>query len=178
LPGLPAGSLPFMNDSARAGIGFDSHPFSDERRLVLGGVPIPGVPGLSGHSDADVLTHAVIDALLGAAGLGDIGDHFPDTDRRTRGISSLKLLAHTVKLLKSKGFKTVHVDGTVLADRPRLGPYKARIRRCLARILGVPLAAVNLKGKSTQGLGSFGVQAGMAAWAVVTVSRQQTVVKV
>jgi len=161
-----------MNDLFQTGIGFDSHPFSEDRRMVLGGVSIPGVPGLVGHSDADALTHAVIDALLGAAGLGDIGDHFPDTDKRYKGISSLKLLAHTAQLLKSKGFKVVHVDGTVLADRPRLGPYKEKMKAKLSKPMGVPPSAVNLKGKSTQGLGPFGQQAGLVAWAVATVHRR------
>lgn len=156
----------------QAGIGFDSHPWSEERRLILGGVIIPGVPGLHGHSDADVLTHAVIDALLGAAGLGDIGDHFSDSDKRFKGISSLKLLVHTKMLLQKKGFELVHVDCTVLADRPRLGPYKARIRVRLSKALGVPIDALNLKAKSTQGLGSFGAQAGMVAWAMATVARR------
>ena len=166
--GLLAGS---MSGSVQAGIGFDSHPFSQKRRMVLGGVSIPGVPGLAGHSDADALTHAVIDALLGAAGLGDIGDHFPDTDRRYKGISSLKLLVQTVKLLKSKGFQAVHVDATILADRPRLGPYKARIKSRLSKPMGLPVSPINLKGKSLQGLGPFGAQMGLVAWAAATVRR-------
>ena len=155
----------------QTGLGFDSHPFSSERPLILGGVLIPGVPGLDGHSDADALTHAVIDALLGAAGLGDLGEHFPDSDDRYKGISSLKLLETTVKLLKSKGFQVVHVDSTVVADNPRLGPYKAKIKATLSKSLGLPASGFNLKGKSTQGLGSFGTEAGLVASAVATVQR-------
>jgi len=165
---LLAGYFP---DMTQVGIGFDSHPFSEASRMVLGGVPIPGVPGLAGHSDADALTHAVIDALLGAAGLGDIGDHFPDTDRRYKGISSLKLLARTAQLLKSKGFQVVHVDATVLADRPRLGPYKTKIKARLSKPVGLPVSSINLKGKSLQGLGPLGAQIGLVAWAAATVRR-------
>lgn len=169
------GSL--IETSVRVGIGFDSHLFSGERRLVLGGVRIPGASGLSGHSDADVLTHAVIDALLGAAGLGDIGDHFPDTNPRYKGVSSLRLLAHTKTLLLKEGFEVVHVDCTVLADRPKLGPYKTKIRRTLARELAIPPRSVNIKAKTTQGLGNFGAQAGMVAWALATVKRRTKVSK-
>jgi 2-C-methyl-D-erythritol 2,4-cyclodiphosphate synthase len=160
------------HSSVQVGIGFDSHPFSKERPLILGGVVIPDVAGLSGHSDADVLTHAVIDALLGAAGLGDIGDHFPDSDPRYKGISSLKLLARVKKLLVGAGFEPVHIDSTVLADHPPLGPYKAQIRDHLAKSLGVSSSAVNLKAKTTQGLGGLGSQLGMVAWALATVTRR------
>ena len=152
--------------AATTGIGWDSHRFAEGRALVLGGVRIEHDRGLDGHSDADVLTHAVIDALLGAAGLGDIGEHFPDTDEAWRDASSLALLEHVVGLVAPR--RVAHVDATVIAERPKLGPHKRGIRETLARGLGVAVEAVNVKATTAERMGAFGREEGIAAMAVVT----------
>ena len=149
----------------RTGIGIDTHRFEAGRRLILGGVEIPHEQGLAGHSDADVLTHAVIDALLGAAGKGDIGEHFPDTDPRYAGADSLELLRGVVAEL---GATVVHVDVTVMMERPRLGPHKAAIRASLAAALGIAAEAVNVKATTGEGMGFIGRGEGAAALAVAT----------
>jgi 2-C-methyl-D-erythritol 2,4-cyclodiphosphate synthase len=154
--------------TVRTGIGYDCHQFVDGGRLVLGGVEIPYTRGLLGHSDADVLTHAVIDALLGAAALGDIGDHFPDTDKRYLGADSIELLAVTVGKVAEAGFTVINVDVTVLSEAPKLAAYKAAIRVRLAAVLGVPLDAVNVKATRGEGMGFVGRGEGAAAMAIAT----------
>jgi 2-C-methyl-D-erythritol 2,4-cyclodiphosphate synthase len=152
------------------GIGYDCHRFTDGRRLVLGGVEIEHAHGLEGHSDADVLTHAVIDALLGAAALGDIGQHFPDTDERYRDADSLELLRAAVEMLTAAGRSVVHVDATVVIERPALAPHREAMRRALAGALGVGVEHVNVKATRGEGMGFVGREEGAAALAVATVS--------
>jgi 2-C-methyl-D-erythritol 2,4-cyclodiphosphate synthase len=158
--------------SARTGIGYDSHRFEAGRRLVLGGVEVPGAErGLAGHSDADALTHAVIDALLGAAGLGDIGQHFPDTDERWRDADSLDLLTEVCVFLEEHGFAVTHVDATVVCEAPKLGPYRDDMRRVLAATMGLAARAVNVKFTTNEGMGWVGRGEGIGALAVATVER-------
>ena len=151
------------------GIGYDSHRLEAGRPLVLGGVTIEHDRGLAGHSDADVLTHAVIDALLGAAGLGDIGEHFPDTDAAYAGADSLALLREVVALLG--GREIVHVDTTLVMERPKVKRHKGAIRDSLAAALGVAADRVNVKATTGEGIGFVGREEGVAALAVVTLSR-------
>jgi 2-C-methyl-D-erythritol 2,4-cyclodiphosphate synthase len=153
----------------RVGFGFDLHPFAVGRLLVLGGVTVEFDRGLAGHSDADVLSHAVGEALLGALALGDLGRHFPDTDPRYRGISSLTLLRHVVELVTKRGGRLVNVDATVLAEAPRLAPLLPEMAKRLADVLGLEIDRVSVKAKSPEGLGLLGRQEGMAAMAVVSV---------
>jgi 2-C-methyl-D-erythritol 2,4-cyclodiphosphate synthase len=153
----------------RVGFGFDLHPFAVGRPLVLGGVTVEFGRGLAGHSDADVLSHAVGEALLGALALGDLGRHFPDTDPRYRGISSLTLLRHVVELVRARGGAPVNVDATVLAQAPRLAPLLPEMAKRLAEVLGLEIDRVSVKAKSPEGLGLLGRQEGMAAMAVVSV---------
>ena len=153
----------------RSGFGFDLHPLVAGRPLVLGGVTVPSEVGLDGHSDADVLSHAVAEALLGALALGDLGRHFPDTDPRWRGISSLLLLGHVVELVRGRGGSLVNVDATVLAQAPRLAPHLPEMAKRLADVLGIPVERVSVKAKSPEGLGLVGRREGMAAMAVVSV---------
>ena len=153
----------------RVGIGYDVHPLAEGRPLVLGGVIVPFSHGLLGHSDGDTLIHAVIDALLGAAGLGDIGTHFPSSDAQYRGIASTVLLRHTAALLASRGWRVVNVDATIVAERPRLGPYLDAMRQELALNLGEDASAVHVKAKTNDGLGFLGAGEGMAAWAVALI---------
>ena len=153
----------------RVGFGFDLHPLARGRALVLGGVTIESEVGLVGHSDADVLSHAVGEALLGALALGDLGRHFPDTDSRWRGVSSLVLLGHVMELVRARGGRLVNVDATVLAQAPRLSPFLGEMAKRLADTLGVELASVSVKAKSPEGLGLVGRREGIAALAVVSV---------
>ncbi len=153
----------------RAGIGYDVHPLVPGRSLVLGGVTVPFDRGLDGHSDADVLAHAVADALLGASGQGDLGRHFPPGDPRFAGASSLTLLYQVARLARSAGFEPVYVDATVICQAPRLGPHLPAMGRALAGALDVPPTAVNLKATTHEGLGALGRGEGIAALAVVTV---------
>ena len=155
--------------STRSGIGYDCHPFVEGRPLVLGGVRLEHERGLAGHSDADVLTHAVIDALLGAAALGDIGQHFPDTDERYRDANSLELLRTTVAMLAEREFEIVHVDATVAIERPAVSPHRDRIRASLAAALGVAIEHVSVKATRGEGMGFVGREEGAAALAVATV---------
>ena len=157
--------------SDRAGIGFDSHRLEDGRPLVLGGVEIPSERGLAGHSDADVLTHAVIDALLGAAGLGDIGQHFPDTDDAWKGADSLNLLSEVCTFLEDHGWTVHHVDCTLICEAPKMGPYRDDIRRSLAATIGIKPIDVNVKFSTNEGMGFVGRGEGMAALAVASVGR-------
>jgi 2-C-methyl-D-erythritol 2,4-cyclodiphosphate synthase len=151
----------------RVGQGYDIHRLVAGRRLVLGGEEIPFELGLDGHSDADVLLHALGDALLGAAGLGDLGDHFPPGDERWRGASSLDLLARIMALVSAAGWRVLNCDLTLIAEAPRLAAYRERIRGRLAPLLGVELTAVGLKATTNEGLGALGRSEGMAALAVV-----------
>jgi 2-C-methyl-D-erythritol 2,4-cyclodiphosphate synthase len=155
---------------ALTGIGYDSHRFADGRDLVLGGVKVPHERGLAGHSDADVLTHAVIDALLGAAGLGDIGEHFPDTDERYRDADSIGLLRETVARVRAAGLHVTNVDATLVLERPKLGGHRAAMRARLAQALGVPEARVNIKATTGEGIGFVGRGEGAAALAVATLA--------
>ena len=155
----------------RVGIGFDSHRFAAERPLVLGGVRVRDDRGLLGHSDADVLTHAIMDALLGAAGLDDIGRLFPDTAPEYAGADSVALLGSVVRLLRHHQWEPVNVDAVVICDEPRIAPYKAKMRARLAEAMGIPEEQVNLKGKTTEGLGLAMGSEGIAAQAVVLVER-------
>ena len=150
----------------RIGHGYDVHRLVLERKLILGGVEVPYEKGLLGHSDADVLTHAVMDALLGAAGLGDIGKHFPDTDPAYAGADSMKLLEHVAGLLRARGWQVSNVDATILAQRPKLAPYIPAMRRALAGHLGLEEEQVNVKVTTEEGLGFTGSGEGMAAHAV------------
>jgi 2-C-methyl-D-erythritol 2,4-cyclodiphosphate synthase len=159
--------------SARTGLGYDCHRFESGRRLVLGGVEIPHDLGLAGHSDADVLTHAVIDALLGAAGLGDIGEHFPDTDERYRNADSLELLRAAMELLSGGGFQVVNVDATVMIERPHLAAFKPSMRSRLAAALGVDGSCVNIKATRGEGMGFVGREEGVAALVVATIQAVQ-----
>ena len=150
----------------RIGQGYDVHRLVEGRRLILGGVEIPFERGLLGHSDADVLTHAVMDALLGAAGLGDIGQMFPDSDPDYQGARSVKLLSAVAERLRQEGYQTGNVDATVVAQAPRLAPHIPQMRRNLAGALGVPLERVNIKATTEERLGFTGAELGMAAQAV------------
>ena len=156
--------------NGRVGQGFDVHPWSDEggRALVLGGVMIPGERGLAGHSDADVVAHAVADALLGAAGLGDIGSHFPDTDSRWRGADSLTLLGHVVGLIRAEGWSVGNVDTTVVLEAPKLASHKAAMEE---RLSGIVAAPVSVKAKRAEGLGSLGRGEGVACFAIALLVR-------
>jgi 2-C-methyl-D-erythritol 2,4-cyclodiphosphate synthase len=158
-----------MGPVTRVGFGFDLHPLTPGRPLVLGGVTVDFDRGLAGHSDADVLSHAVGEALLGALALGDLGRHFPDTDPRYRGISSLRLLRNVVELVTARGGRLVNVDATVLAQAPRLAPLLPEMAKRLAETLGLEVDRVSVKAKSPEGLGLVGRQEGMAAMAVVSV---------
>ncbi len=153
-----------------SGIGYDCHRFAAGRRLVLGGVEITHERGLEGHSDADVLTHAVIDALLGAAGLGDIGEHFPDTDARYRDADSLDLLETVLMTVIAAGLEVENVDCTVIMEAPKLGPHRQEIRERLALALNLPVGRVNVKATTGEGMGFVGRGEGVAALAVASLS--------
>lgn len=155
----------------RIGHGYDSHRFVAGRPLILGGVEIPSEWGLQGHSDADAVAHAVTDAILGAAGLGDIGTHFADTDEAWKDADSLGLLARAVHLLEGENYQVVNVDVTVVAEQPRIGPHVAEMRERLSSVLGISPDHVSVKGKSNEGMGWIGRQEGIAAFAVALIDR-------
>src|SRR3954454_25181715 len=155
----------------RIGTGYEVHPFEDGRRLVLGGVYFEGETGLAGHSDGDALTHAVIDALLGAAGLGDIGQHFPDTDEQYAGVDSIELLGEVIGFLTEHGWSVEHVDVTVICEAPRLGGHRDEMRVSLAEALGLHWREVNVKFSTNESMGAIGRGEGIAALAVATVDR-------
>lgn len=156
--------------ATRVGMGFDVHPFAVDagRRLVLGGVVVEGERGLAGHSDADVIVHAVADALLGAAGLGDLGEHFPDSDPAWRDADSAVLLGEAVRLVAGDGWAVANVDCSVVLEAPRLAPYKAAIEERLGDLVGAP---VSVKPKRAEGLGALGRGEGVACWAVALIER-------
>jgi 2-C-methyl-D-erythritol 2,4-cyclodiphosphate synthase len=155
----------------RVGIGYDVHALAAGRKLILGGVEIPWPKGLAGHSDADVLAHAVIDALLGAAALGDIGTHFPDTDAQYENISSMELLGRARELLREHGWHIGNIDATVLAQRPRLGPFSEAMRQRIGQALSIAREQVGVKATTGEGLGFAGREEGIAAWAVALVDK-------
>jgi len=155
----------------RVGIGYDSHRFSDEAPLVLGGVRVPDHPGLLGHSDGDAVAHAVIDAVLGAAGEGNVGAHFPPTDPRWRGSDSIGLLSRVGELLAQRGWTVVNVDVVVVCESPKVGPLAPRMRQRLGGALGVSPSTISVKGKSNEGLGWIGAGEGLAVHAIALVTR-------
>ena len=150
----------------RIGCGYDSHRFEEGRRLVLGGVEFPGETGLRGHSDADVLIHAIIDALLGAAALGDIGSHFPDTDEKWKGADSAKLLEAVVAEVAAAGYRVGNIDATVICERPKLRPKVDAIRTRLSHLLNISTSQISIKGKTNEGLDDIGAGCGIAVHAV------------
>lgn len=155
----------------RIGSGYDVHRLAEGRKLILGGVEIPYKKGLLGHSDADVLVHAVMDALLGAAAMGDIGRHFPDNDEQYKNISSLLLLEKVSLLLKERGYNTINIDATVIAQRPKLAPYIEQMVKNMADVLGVPCDSINVKATTEEGLGFTGSGEGIAAQAVCMIEK-------
>ena len=155
----------------RVGIGYDVHKLVEDRKLILGGVEIPHTLGLLGHSDADVLLHAIMDALLGAAALGDIGKHFPDTDERYKGISSIKLLAHVGELLEKEGYFIENIDATIIAQKPKLRPFIEQMEQNIADTLKIEKNQINVKATTEEGLGFTGTQEGISSQAICSLSR-------
>jgi 2-C-methyl-D-erythritol 2,4-cyclodiphosphate synthase len=154
----------------RAGIGYDIHRLVKNRPLIIGGITIPYGRGLAGHSDGDVLLHAVADALLGAAALGDIGVHFPDTDPKFEGANSAELLADVVKLVKKEGFNVINVDTIIIAEEPIFASYTEKIRKRIADVLCINLSAVSVKATSNEALGPVGEKKAIAAWCITSIS--------
>lgn len=154
----------------RSGIGYDLHRLSEGRKLVLAGVEIPFDKGPVGHSDGDVLCHALCDAILGAGGLGDIGTHFPDTDPKWKGAASLQFIEHACKLLASRRMRVVHVDVVVICERPKLGPHFPAVRSALVEVLKIPDEDISLKAKTNEGVDAVGRGEAIAAHAIATVS--------
>ena len=154
----------------RTGFGYDVHKLVEDRKLILGGVEIPHSLGLSGHSDADVLIHAIIDAILGAAALGDIGQHFPDTDAKFKDIDSTKLLAKVVELIQAEGWQIENIDSTVVAQKPKLSPHILKIKQRLSEVLQIDFEKINVKAKTEEGLGFTGTEQGIKSYAVATLS--------
>lgn len=150
----------------RVGMGYDVHRLTEGRKLILGGVEIPWEKGLLGHSDADVLVHAVMDALLGAAALGDIGKHFPDTDPAYKGISSILLLRHVTELLKKHGYTIGNIDATIIAQKPKMAPHILKMRENMAEAMGISVDCLNVKATTEEGLGFTGREEGIAAQAI------------
>ena len=153
----------------RAGIGYDLHRLAEGRKLILGGIELPFPKGPVGHSDGDALAHSLCDALLGAAGLGDIGTHFPDTDPKWKGASSLLFLEHIRKMLADRRYRVVHVDAIVICERPKLGPHFPAMRAALAKSLGITTDEINLKAKTNEGVDAVGRGEAIAAHAIATV---------
>ena len=155
-----------MEVDMRVGMGYDVHRLVEDRDLIIGGVKIPHTLGLLGHSDADVLLHAIMDALLGAAALGDIGKHFPDTDPQYKGISSIRLLEHVAKLLEEKGYIVENIDATIIAQKPKMRPYIAQMEENIAKALKIATDQVNVKATTEEGLGFTGTEEGSSAQAI------------
>ena len=149
----------------RIGLGYDSHRLTEGRKLIIGGVKIPFEKGLTGHSDADVLCHAIIDAIIGALGLGDIGKHFPDTDAKWKDASSIELLSKTVELIRKNNFEILWIDTTIIAEKPKLEPFINKLKENLSKT-GIPLDLINIKAKTNEKMGFIGNGEGMAAQAV------------
>ncbi|HYK39915.1 MAG TPA: 2-C-methyl-D-erythritol 2,4-cyclodiphosphate synthase [Candidatus Eremiobacteraceae bacterium] len=156
--------------SVRVGIGYDLHRLEAGRKLIIGGIELPFDKGPMGHSDGDVVVHAMVDALLGAAGLGDIGTHFPDTDPKWKGANSLLFLEHTRKLLEEKRFAIEHVDAVVILERPKLGPHFSKMREALAKSLGVEAEKIHLKAKTNEGVDAVGRGEAIASHVVATLA--------
>ncbi len=153
----------------RVGIGYDIHGLKAGRRFVLGGIEVPFGKGPSGHSDGDVLYHAIVDAVLGAAGAGDIGEHFPDTDPRYKSVDSALFVRETLKILKKRGLRVLHIDSTVITEKPKLATFKENIRRNVAKEFGLPVSAVGFKAKTNEGFGPVGQNKAVACFAVASV---------
>lgn len=153
----------------RVGMGYDVHRLVPGRKLVLGGVTIPFEKGLLGHSDADVLVHAICDALLGAAGMGDIGQHFPDSDIRYKDVRSLNLLETTAAMLRQNGFQIINIDTTIVAQAPRLSGFRPEMQKNVAEAAGIPFESVNIKATTTEGMGSIGREEGMSAMCIALI---------
>jgi len=153
----------------RIGFGFDAHRFTEDRKLIIGGVEIPYELGLSGHSDADVLTHAICDALLGALGIGDIGSHFPDSDPKWKDVSSLALLDKTIDMLRNANFEIENIDSTIVCEKPRIAPHIKSIKEKLSNITGLEPGRLGIKATTTDGMGFTGRGEGIAAYAVVII---------
>jgi len=171
----PRGTPPPLTGEAapRVGIGYDSHPFALGRPLTLGGILIPSEIGLAGHSDADAICHAITDAILGAAGLGDIGEMFPDSDPANKDRDSIGMLEMAVRRLGTAGFSVNQVDVTVIAETPRLSPHREKMRARLAAALGIDSSSVSVKGKTNEGMGWIGRKEGLACIAVATLTRNR-----
>lgn len=150
----------------RVGMGYDVHKLVEGRDLIIGGVLIPHTLGLLGHSDADVLLHAIMDALLGAAGLGDIGKHFPDTDPQYKGISSIRLMEHVAKLIAEKGYVVENIDATIIAQKPKMRPYIPQMEENIAKALGISTDQINVKATTEEGLGFTGTEQGISSQAI------------
>jgi len=161
----------------RIGTGYDVHRLISGRKLILGGVTIPFEKGLLGHSDADVLVHSICDALLGAAGLEDIGLHFPDTDPKFKDISSIKLLEKTYEMVTKKGFNLINIDTTVFAQEPKISPFRKKMQQNIARAMDVRLNCINIKATTTEGLGIFGRGEGIGAMSVVLIEPNRKILK-
>ncbi len=155
----------------KIGIGYDVHRLVEGRRLFLGGVEVPFYKGLLGHSDGDVLIHAICDAILGAISEGDIGVHFPDSDESIKGIESVKILAYVLELTKKKGYRIVNIDAVIIAEEPKVSPYREKIKARLAEVLGIDITSVSVKGKTTEGLGFTGRKEGIAVQAVALLEK-------
>lgn len=153
----------------RIGFGFDAHKFKEGRKLIIGGVEIPYELGLTGHSDADVLTHAICDALLGALALGDIGTHFPDSDPKWKGVSSLLLLKETLGMLNERKYEILNIDSTIVCEKPKISPHVCTIRDCLSKATGLEADCISVKATTTEGMGFTGRGEGIAAYAVVII---------
>ncbi len=158
-----------MIDIMRVGHGYDIHKLAPDRKLIIGGVEIPHSKGLSGHSDADVLVHALIDAMLGALGLGDIGKHFPDSDMKWKDANSLDLLSSIYNLIKSKGFKITNIDSTIVVEKPKLSPYIDKMKNNLSKILEISSDLVNIKAKTNEEQDSVGQEKAICAWVVILI---------
>ena len=155
----------------KIGIGFDVHRLVEGRRLFLGGVEVPFNKGLLGHSDGDVLIHAICDAMLGAISEGDIGVHFPDSDESLKGIESVKILAYVLELTKQKGYRVVNIDAVIIAEEPKVSPYREKIKARLAEVLEIDITSVSVKGKTAEGLGFTGRKEGIAVQAVALLEK-------
>lgn len=150
----------------RIGLGYDVHKLEEDRKLILGGVDVPHTKGLLGHSDADVLVHAIMDAIIGALALGDIGKHFPDTDPRYKGISSIKLLQYVAELMTTKGYKISNIDATIIAQAPKMLPHIPQMKENIAEVLNIPLTDINIKATTEEGLGFTGNGSGISSQAI------------
>jgi 2-C-methyl-D-erythritol 2,4-cyclodiphosphate synthase len=159
----------------RIGIGYDSHKLVEGRRLIIGGITIPFEKGLIGHSDADVLSHAIIDSLIGALGLGDIGQHFPDTDPQWKDASSIELLKHIINLIRMNGYEVSWIDSNIIAEKPKLSPYIEDMKTALSES-GIPSGAINIKAKTNEGMGFTGRGEGIAAYAVCLLKRIEQII--